>query len=93
MKANYQKNRVRINKKQKEYAKLMPQDDVNKALEKYNTKQRKVTKVITRKSQKGEGERVGKSKGKRVTKKVTAPSKDPMVSGSGSGTQVLDSEG
>jgi len=24
MKANYQKNRVRINKKQKEYAKLMP---------------------------------------------------------------------
>src|SRR5579862_213538 len=93
MKANHQKSRVRINKKQQGYAKLMTQDDVNEALEEYNTKQKELAKVAARKSQKGEGERVGKSKGKRVTRKVTAPSKDPMVSGSGSGTQVSDSEG
>jgi len=36
---------------------------------------------------------VGKSKSKRVTRKVTVPFKDPMASGSGSGTQVSDSEG
>jgi hypothetical protein len=93
MKANYQKSRVRINKKQQGYAKLMTQDDVNEALEQYDAKQRELAKVAARKSQKGEREGVGKSKGKRVTRKVTVLSKDPMVSGSGSGTQVSDSEG
>ncbi|KAH0537331.1 hypothetical protein FGG08_005847 [Glutinoglossum americanum] len=36
IKANYQKSRVKINKKQQEYTKLMIQDDINKALEEYN---------------------------------------------------------
>ena len=62
-------------------------------MEEYDAKQRELTKVAARKSQKGEGEGAGKSKGKRVTRKVTVLSKDPMVSGSGSGTQVSDSEG
>jgi hypothetical protein len=93
MKANHQKSRVRINKKQQGYAKLMTQDDVNEALEEYDAKQRELAKVAARKSQKGEEEGAGKSKGKRVTRKVTVLSKDPMVSGSGSGTQVSDSEG
>jgi hypothetical protein len=62
-------------------------------LEEYDTKQRELAKVVARKSQKGKGEEAGKSKSKRVTKKVTVLSKDPMVSGSGSGTQVSDSEG
>jgi hypothetical protein len=93
MKANYQKSRVRINKKQQGYAKLMTQDDVNETLEEYDAKQRELAKVAARKNQKGERERAGKSKGKRVTRKVTVLSKDLMVSGSGSGTQVSDSEG
>ena len=71
----------------------MTQDDINEALEEYNAKQRQLAKVATRKSQKGEGEGARKSKGKRVTRKVTVLSKDPIVSGSGSGTQVSDSEG
>ena len=72
---------------------MMTQDDVNEALEEYDAKQRKLFKVVARKSQKGEGEKVGKSKGKRVARKVTAPFKDSMASGSKSGAQVSDSEG
>jgi hypothetical protein len=71
----------------------MTQDNVNKALEKYDAKQRELTKVAIRKNQKEERERVGKSKGKRVIRKVTVLSKDPMVSGSRSGIQISDSEG
>ena len=71
----------------------MTQDDVNKALEEYDAKQRKLANVATRKSQKGRGEEEGESKGKKVTRKVIVPSKDPIASGSGSGAQVSDSEG
>jgi phage baseplate assembly protein W len=93
MKANHQKSRVRINKKQQGYAKLMTQDDVNEALEEYDARQRELAKIVARKSQKGEGGGVGKRKGKRATRKVTALSKDPMASGGGSGALVSDSEG
>ena len=70
----------------------MTQDDVNEALKEYDAKQRELAKVAARKSQKREEEGAGKSKSKKVTRKVTMLSKDPMVSGSGSGTQVSDSE-
>jgi hypothetical protein len=71
----------------------MTQDDINEALKEYDVKQKKLAKVAARKSQKREREGAGKSKGKKVTRKITVLSKDPMVSGSGSGTQVSDSEG
>ncbi|KAH0542862.1 hypothetical protein FGG08_002817 [Glutinoglossum americanum] len=92
MKANYQKSKVKINKKQQGYAKLMTQDDINEALKEYNTKQRELAKIATKKSQKGRGEGVGKSKGKRVTRKATVLYKDLIVSESGSRAQVSDSE-
>jgi hypothetical protein len=38
MKANHHKSRIRMNKKQQGYAKLMTQDDVNEALEEYNAR-------------------------------------------------------
>ncbi|KAI9763891.1 MAG: hypothetical protein M1840_009003 [Geoglossum simile] len=92
MKANHQKSRVRINKKQQGYARLMTQDDVNKALKEYDAKQRELAKIAARKSKKGGGDIGEKSKGKKVTREVTALSRDPVASGSGSGAQVSDSE-
>jgi len=50
MKANHQKSRVRINKKQEEYAKLITQDNVNEALEKYDARQRELAKVAAKKN-------------------------------------------
>ncbi|KAI9763913.1 MAG: hypothetical protein M1840_009025 [Geoglossum simile] len=70
----------------------MTQDDVNEALKKYDTGQRELTKIATRKSKKG-GKEVGqKSKGKKVTRKVIVLSRDPVVSESRSGAHVSDSE-
>ena len=93
LKANYQKSRVRMTKKHQGYAKLMTQDDVNEALKEYDAKQRELAKIAARKEKKGEGGTGERSKGKRVVREVTALSTAPMASGSGSGTQVSDSEG
>ena len=93
IKANYQKSRVRMNKKHQGYAKLMTQDDVNEALKEYDAKQRGLAKVAARKSRKRGGEVGERSKGKRAIRKITALSTDPMASESGSGAQVSDSEG
>jgi hypothetical protein len=91
--ANYHKSRVRMNKKEQGYAKLMTQDDVNEALEEYNARQKKLAEIAIRKSKKEEEEAGGKSKGKRATRKGKAPAKAPMASGGRSGTQISDSEG
>jgi hypothetical protein len=71
----------------------MTQDDVNKALEEYNVRQKKITEIATRKSKKKEKEARRKSKGKRATRKEKVPAKAPMVSEGRSGTQISDSEG
>jgi hypothetical protein len=93
IKANHHKSRVRMNKKEQGYAKLMTQDDVNEALEEYNARQKKITEIATRKSKKEEEEAREKSKSKRATRKEKVPAKAPIVSGGGSGTQISDSEG
>ena len=90
LKANYQKSKVRMIQKREGYAKLMTQDDVNEALEEYDAKQKELAKIAARKEKKKEGEIGEKSKGKRVARKDTAPSTDPIASGSGSGAQVSD---
>jgi len=92
MKVNHYKSRIKINKKHQKYAKLMTQDDVNKAFKEYNAKQKKLAEIATRKNKKKEKRIEERSKGKRAIKKATAPSMNAMVLGSGSAAQVSNLE-
>ncbi|KAH0537124.1 hypothetical protein FGG08_006057 [Glutinoglossum americanum] len=70
----------------------MTQDDVNEALEEYNTKQKELTKIAARKKKKREEETRKRSKGKRVVREVTVLSTALVASGVRSEAQVLDSK-
>ena len=93
MKTKYQKSRVRMTKGDMKYAKLFTQDDIDTAFEEYEVQQKKLAKVAARKEKKGGEGKAKKSKGKGVVKEATALPTASIISGSGSGAQVSDSEG
>lgn len=93
MKASYKKSRVRMTKRDMGYAKLLTQEDVDVALEEYKAQQTKIVEAAARKKEKGGGGKEGRSKGKTAVRGAAALPTTPVVSGSGSGTQISNSEG
>jgi hypothetical protein len=93
LKANHKSSRVRIVKKQQGYARLLKQKDIEEFQLEFEAKQQLLAQKRAIGVRGKKGGKHSKDKGKAVDRQAIASSGDAVASGSGSGSQGLNTEG